>query len=272
MLRRLRKGFTLIELLVVIAIIAILAAILMPVFAQAREKARMTSCLNNLKQIGTAMLQYVQDYDEQLPTVWRDDPVIGSMDTYISMQPYVKNVQVFHCPNRSDTGCGGLGNNQSFNPGARCMGYGYNWGPLIYSGGGLLQAETTTRPRTSRGKSLAQIVAPAQTMAFADSWDTHRYTMGIDWILDRNRAAASSNNLRHQGRMIVNYLDGHAKAVLWKVGPPGQMCFRGIPLAAPRSREDQLGYCADPNETITICGQSMPCGQLPNVLDRARWY
>jgi prepilin-type N-terminal cleavage/methylation domain-containing protein/prepilin-type processing-associated H-X9-DG protein len=64
------RGFTLIELLVVIAIIAILAAILFPVFAQAREKARQTSCSSNLKQLGTAMMMYVQDYDESYPKVW----------------------------------------------------------------------------------------------------------------------------------------------------------------------------------------------------------
>src|SRR5437879_7509284 len=62
-----RRGFTLIELLVVIAIIAVLSAILFPVFAQAREKARQTSCLSNLKQIGTGYMLYVQDYDEQYP-------------------------------------------------------------------------------------------------------------------------------------------------------------------------------------------------------------
>jgi prepilin-type N-terminal cleavage/methylation domain-containing protein len=64
---RQRGGFTLIELLVVIAIIAILAAILFPVFAQAREKARQTTCVSNLKQIGTAFMMYVQDYDETYP-------------------------------------------------------------------------------------------------------------------------------------------------------------------------------------------------------------
>jgi len=92
-------GFTLIELLVVIAIIAILAAILFPVFARAREKARQTSCLNNIKQIGTAIMMYVQDYDEKFvdtSSQWR---------WYIPTQPYIMNDQVFYCPSMgSDAG------------------------------------------------------------------------------------------------------------------------------------------------------------------------
>jgi prepilin-type N-terminal cleavage/methylation domain-containing protein/prepilin-type processing-associated H-X9-DG protein len=103
-----RHGFTLIELLVVIAIIAILAAILFPVFAQAREKARQTSCLSNVRQIGTAYSMYLQDYDERFPphvTERTADP--GTPDTpearapfsyKIKLQPYVKNEQVFKCP------------------------------------------------------------------------------------------------------------------------------------------------------------------------------
>ncbi len=78
-----RKGFTLIELLVVIAIIAILAAILFPVFAQAREKARQTQCLSNEKQIGTSLMMYAQDYDEVLP---------GYRFAYIN--PYAANASV----------------------------------------------------------------------------------------------------------------------------------------------------------------------------------
>ena len=96
-----RRAFTLIELLVVIAIIAILAAILFPVFAQAREQARKTSCLSNLRQLGTGHMMYVQDYDEtyalnvlEVPgqTYWYD------MAWNRNVQPYIKNLQIMNCP------------------------------------------------------------------------------------------------------------------------------------------------------------------------------
>jgi prepilin-type N-terminal cleavage/methylation domain-containing protein/prepilin-type processing-associated H-X9-DG protein len=109
-----RRGFTLIELLVVIAIIAILAAILFPVFAQARESARTSSCLSNEKQVSLAIIQYLQDYDEKFPgplnNVSNGDPQFAQPDTgwgpwrvyhrgwEHKVQPYVKNVQVFLCP------------------------------------------------------------------------------------------------------------------------------------------------------------------------------
>ncbi len=96
------KGFTLIELLVVIAIIAILAAILFPVFAQAREKARGISCLSNNKQIGLAFMQYVQDYDETFPpsrfTTTKNDTSGRYMPWSVNIQPYVKNVDIYKCP------------------------------------------------------------------------------------------------------------------------------------------------------------------------------
>jgi len=98
--RRRSAGFTLIELLVVIAIIAILAAILFPVFAQAREKARTATCISNLRQIGLANLMYVQDYDEHFPFAGREWPAAGFVDVWNGLGPYIKNTQMFIC--RSD--------------------------------------------------------------------------------------------------------------------------------------------------------------------------
>ncbi len=105
MQRRVSRGFTLIELLVVIAIIAILAAILFPVFAKAREAARKTSCINNLKQCATGAQMYSQDYDEKLLPSWLNynpnGPDPGLARTWIQIvQPYVKNLGVTLCPSR----------------------------------------------------------------------------------------------------------------------------------------------------------------------------
>lgn len=96
----LKKGFTLIELLVVIAIIAILAAILFPVFARARENARRSSCQSNLKQIGLGFVQYIQDYDERMPVGITAD-VSNPYGWADAIQPYLKSTQIYQCP--SDT-------------------------------------------------------------------------------------------------------------------------------------------------------------------------
>jgi prepilin-type N-terminal cleavage/methylation domain-containing protein/prepilin-type processing-associated H-X9-DG protein len=110
-----RRGFTLIELLVVIAIIAILAAILFPVFAKAREKARQTSCLSNLKQLGLGMLSYCQDFDEKMPWeywgagssyTWPNGTTSPGM-WIPSVYPYIKNTQMMNCPSSSYTWTGG---------------------------------------------------------------------------------------------------------------------------------------------------------------------
>src|SRR5437588_6756578 len=98
--RSLRPGFTLIELLVVIAIIAILAAILFPVFAQARESARKATCLSNMKQTGLAFHMYVQDYDDVNPRAYHAGSPCGprSVSWMEMFQPYMKNVGILVCP------------------------------------------------------------------------------------------------------------------------------------------------------------------------------
>src|SRR5215213_5115626 len=98
-----RKAFTLIELLVVIAIIAILAAILFPVFARARENARRASCQSNLKQIGLGITQYAQDYDEKIPArAYFYSPGLYTTWSQI-IEPYTKSVQILQCPSNPDT-------------------------------------------------------------------------------------------------------------------------------------------------------------------------
>jgi prepilin-type N-terminal cleavage/methylation domain-containing protein/prepilin-type processing-associated H-X9-DG protein len=100
-----KRAFTLIELLVVIAIIAILAAILFPVFGRARENARRSSCQSNLKQIGIGMMQYTQDYDERFPVSYlHDTRVTGIYWGWMqAVQPYIKSTQLFQCPSDTDT-------------------------------------------------------------------------------------------------------------------------------------------------------------------------
>lgn len=135
LLRLRRRGFTLIELLVVVALIVILAGLLFPVFAQVRAKVRQAACVSNLKQLGSALLMYVQDYDETFPYVpgnrlpvdprvdWGKDTWVYN-DVYVLLQPYVRSYQVFFCPDRRRV----LPDRSSpSGPGTLVWGYGYNW-------------------------------------------------------------------------------------------------------------------------------------------------
>ena len=118
--RQNRSGFTLIELLVVIAIIAILAAILFPAFAKARESARRISCVSNLKQIGTGIMQYTQEYDEKLPPAKDDAPA----QWVVAIKPYVQDTAIYTCPSNTmatkmkDTSTGVYSNHYNVNGGS----------------------------------------------------------------------------------------------------------------------------------------------------------
>jgi len=141
-----RQGFTLIELLVVIAIIAILAAILFPVFARAREKARQASCQSNIKQAGLGMLMYAQDYDERYFPFYFDLPAGNRVWFDWFIMPYVKNTQLFDCPSFNSYTGGGC-------PAQAALGMAF---------GGYATNNNIS------GVKLAQIARPAEFITHAD--------------------------------------------------------------------------------------------------------
>jgi prepilin-type N-terminal cleavage/methylation domain-containing protein/prepilin-type processing-associated H-X9-DG protein len=195
--RRKRNGFTLIELLVVIAIIAILAAILFPVFSRARENARRSSCQSNLKQIGLGVMQYTQDYDEKFIP---DQQTRGA--TFVTVtQPYVKSIQMFICPSgpQAVSKDGGTANGNSTD---------YKW-----------VVDNTSTPAFAQnpaeghygfnselhGLALAQLTSPATTaMAFDSSWYAAN-SIGIN--------SAIYDAARHLDGANFLYADGHVKAL-----------------------------------------------------------
>lgn len=188
------RGFTLIELLVVIAIIAILAAILFPVFARAREKARQASCASNEKQIGLGLLMYAQDYDERFMNV-RQGP--GGWNALI--QPYVKNWQVFVCPSFSQyvRTCGPVtGHGNSANSGPPWNG--------VYEGGYMLCGwERCCWP----GPKLGEFQVPAQIYLVVEG-----NCMGAYWgAFVTDGAPWHHHDYRHNEGLNVCFVDGHVK-------------------------------------------------------------
>jgi len=157
-----RKGFTLIELLVVIAIIAILAAILFPVFARARENARRASCQSNMKQIGLGLAQYTQDYDERFPIeAMNATATPGPFGWADGLQPYIKSTQLFKCP--SDT--------QTFSDNPESNGYTsymYNIALARANGGGVL-AGTGASIANRVGVSLSQLENSVLTISIFET-------------------------------------------------------------------------------------------------------
>jgi prepilin-type N-terminal cleavage/methylation domain-containing protein/prepilin-type processing-associated H-X9-DG protein len=203
------KGFTLIELLVVIAIIAILAAILFPVFAQAREAARKAACLNNLKQIGTSWMMYVQDYDETATqNTWANPPggAYHPCIAFARLQPYIKNLAVGRCPSDGSTPSWSAADEPA-------------WGgpQTTFTGSYALNSSAS-------GVALASLVAPAD---YALGWDSDYYfrTEGMtgNYIWTKNGGAFRS---RHNGNLNVVWGDGHVKttkcAQLFPCGSPAQ--------------------------------------------------
>jgi len=196
-----KTGFTLIELLVVIAIIAILAAILFPVFAQAREKARAISCLSNGKQIGLGLAMYVQDYDEQMPAAFASVNAVnnGTCNTIAyedQIAPYIKSKPLYVCPSdglpRGGDGCFWDGSDCSpsaanCQQGQQKRSYGYIGNINTYQGDSNPANNGGADPNTgmspwagpgSGGYSIASFDAPSDTLSIVESWAADGPTNG----------------------------------------------------------------------------------------------
>jgi len=211
------KGFTLIELLVVIAIIAILAAILFPVFAKVREKARQTSCASNMKQIGLAVIQYTQDNDEKYPARQYHG---SNSDTWrISVFPYVKATGVFACPsNPSGTVKGYDGYPISY-------GGNYNSAPYynqdfgnMYPGG--INGTGVFGDSDAPGVALASIVSPAEVIAVQEQTNEGYADANV---LNHYTGANHDLFAGHTGMSNYLFCDGHVKALkpLGTIAPCG---------------------------------------------------
>jgi prepilin-type N-terminal cleavage/methylation domain-containing protein len=252
-----RFGFTLIELLVVIAIIAILAAILFPVFSQAREKARQAQCTSNERNMAMAAMQYVNDYDERLMQTecWSCGNQLGDRHDptrrwQVRIQPYMRNIQVFDCPSGS-TDSGLDFSPPKWSPGGDDQ---TTWGPLTYAwgwafpgawrglrigygyslrvagwtdGGGSNNSGNPNK--VSRGRSIAQIQKPAETLMIADSAHTHACCNRIvsanactsqsycsqDWAVGPWDDEKRARYTRHLEGSILIHCDGHVKWYRW---------------------------------------------------------
>ncbi len=195
------KGFTLIELLVVIAIIAILAAILFPVFARAREKARTASCLNNVKELTLGIMMYVQDYDETYPAGYNyaPTPPAGNAHTWVpAVMPYLKNDEVMKCPS-----------------GRKSQDYGVN--------------ELVCRMSATVRRKVSEVKRPAEVFLVMDSGAYHASPTRTEYIYYYLPGAACGRNPadydfrgsqaaiddwvigRHNVGLNIGYCDGHAK-------------------------------------------------------------
>ena len=253
-----RPAFTLIELLVVIAIIAILAAILFPVFARARENARRSSCTSNLKQMGIGLIQYSQDYDEYYPVARFNGDQVSQTTPYRykwmdAIQPYIKSTQVFTCPSDTDVTIGATTYTTQYIPADQLTAKGIGasreyFGSYGINNGFDLNNDDNFAPagvRNGLPASLALIQEPATTYWIMDStvnqnraqYGKYRicFNPNETYVVSADGLKAMetvTNNFggaiaaRHLETVNVLFADGHAKSV--KVNSLGAKNTNGV--------------------------------------------
>ena len=223
MQKNVKKGFTLIELLVVIAIIAILAAILFPVFARARENARRASCQSNLKQIALGVFMYKQDYDEKMPNytvnTFANTTSSNPAGWADAMQPYLKSTQIFQCPSET------AGPDTSITSGM----YSDYWinGNATGRADASFDAPTVT-VLLGDGGSATGVVSETATNGFIGSRRFYSVGGGVTCTTALVNQAASlpaGGNTRHLDGANVAFADGHVK---WEKGVTGSSASAAI--------------------------------------------
>lgn len=266
-----RKAFTLIELLVVIAIIAILASILFPVFAQAKETAKRIVCVSNLKNLSMAFMMYGADNDDGLPT--QNNTLGDSGEFQVILQPYIKNREIFYCPSRRTKGC-----DTSIDPSGRCLGYAPNFGIYSYHDGlGIFEADVVDPMGGSMwvGRNLGEFSAPSEAILAGDTNDTNdvantrMYTLSFYWQLGDGSTSAA---IRHNGQYQFAYIDGHAKNM--RMGAYSFYADNDAFTIMPQNGKFIRQYCYNQdvasNRVGSYYGAGIPCGQLADNIARDR--
>ena len=246
MKRHSARAFTLIELLVVIAIIAILAAILFPVFAKAREKARQSSCASNQKQIALAVLQYMSDYD-QTTMRWRRYsyacPPWGTNATFPSdmysmpalVTPYVKNTQVFFCPSCTTTYPG--------------LSYHVNVAALANAGtqDPVNGSATMTNTAEAQMNSVATVICWDGSVTNTEDWTWTNYSNHTPDV------ASYALSARHNEGHNVAFYDGHVK---WQRADKAWVCNDGATAIPTGVTQPGNRTVVGPNPFFTASGES----------------